>query len=64
MPISVTAINTLGSLYIVVKEGVTVNSIADLVGKTVYYGVPTSTTEPIFAYILSKYNINIKVLDE
>lgn len=64
MPFTVTAINTLGSLYIVVKEGVTVNNIADLVGKTVYYGVPTSTTEPIFAFILSKYNINIKVLDE
>ena len=64
MPITVTAINTLGSLYIVVKEGVTVNSIADLVGKTVYYGVPTSTTQPIFAYILSKYNIDVKVLDE
>ena len=64
MPLTATAINTLGSLYIVVKEGVTVNSIEDLVGKTVYYGVPTSTTEPIFAYILSKYNIDIKVLDE
>ena len=64
MPITVTAINTLGSLYIVVKEGVTVDSIEDLIGKTVYYGVPTSTTEPIFSYILSKYNIDIKVLDE
>ena len=64
MPITVTAINTLGSLYIVVKEGVTVDSIEDLIGKTVYYGVPTSTTEPIFSYILSKYNVDIKVLDE
>ena len=64
MPFSVAAINTLGSLYVVVKEGVTVNSINDLVGKTVYYGEPTSTTLPIFAYILKQNEIKVKNLDE
>ena len=64
MPISVTAINTLGSLYVVVKEGVTVNSINDLVGKTVYYGVPTSTTAPIFTFILTQNGIEVNIIDE
>ncbi len=64
IPISVTAINTLGSLYVVVKEGVVVNSINDLIGKTVYYGVPTSTTEPIFKFILTKNGIEVNILDE
>ena len=64
MPISVTAINTLGSLYVVVKEGVTVNSINDLIGKTVYYGVPTSTTAPIFTFIVTQNGIEVNILDE
>ena len=64
MGISALAINTLGSLYVVVKDGVEVNSLEDLVGKTVYYGVPTSTTEPIFKYILSKKQIEVAVTDE
>ena len=64
MPISSLAINCLGSLYVVVKEGVKVDSLQDLIGKTVYYGVPTSTTEPIFKYILSKNNINVRSVDD
>ena len=59
--ISAAAINCLGSLYVVVKEGVGINSIADLKDKTVYYGVKTSTTEPILKYILSKNNLEISV---
>lgn len=64
MPISVAAINTLGSLYVVVKEGITIKSVNDLIGKTVYYGVPTSTTEPIFRYILTQNGIEVNILDE
>lgn len=64
MPVSVLCINTLGSLYVVVKEGVEVNDIDDLVGKKVYYGVPTSTTEPIFEYILTKNNIEVNIVEE
>ena len=55
--IQVAAINTLGSLYVVTKDGVTVNSINDLQGKTVYYGEPTSTTGPILNYILAQNGI-------
>ncbi len=62
--IKVAAINCLGSLYVVAKDGVEINSIDDLKGKTVYYGVPTSTTEPIFAYILNKHSIEVKSVDE
>ena len=62
--VKVAAINCLGSLFVVAKEGVEINSVEDLVGKTVYYGVPTSTTEPIFAYILNKNSIEVKSVDE
>lgn len=64
MPFTSLAINTLGSLYVIVKDGVTVNNVNDLIGKTVYYGEPTSTTLPIFAYILEKNTIEVKSLDE
>jgi len=57
--IKAAAINCLGSLYVVVKDGVTVNSIDDLIDKTVYYGVPNSTTAPILKYILAKNNIEV-----
>ncbi len=59
--ISVAAINCLGSLYVVVKDGVEINSITDLKDKTVYYGEKTSTTEPILKYILSKNGLDINV---
>lgn len=58
-PVMAAAINCLGSLYVVVKDGVEINSIADLVGKEVYYGVPSSTTEPILRHIFSKNKITI-----
>lgn len=57
--ISVISINCLGSLYVVVKDGVEINSVADLIDKVVYYGVPSSTTEPIFKYILTKNKIEL-----
>lgn len=63
LPVSSLAINCLGSLYVVVKEGVTVETVADLVGKNVYYGVPTSTTAPIFTYILTENGIEVKPVE-
>ena len=59
--ISVGAINCLGSLYVVAKDGVEINSIADLKDKTIYYGVKTSTTEPILKYILNKNDLEANV---
>jgi ABC-type nitrate/sulfonate/bicarbonate transport system substrate-binding protein len=57
--IKVASINCLGSLYVLVKEGVDVTSVESLIDKTVYYGVPNSTTEPIISYILKKNNIEV-----
>ena len=61
--ISVAAINCLGSLYVVVRDDVEIKSISDLKDKTVYYGVKTSTTEPILKYILEKNDLKINVTD-
>ncbi|MBQ8690133.1 MAG: hypothetical protein IJ515_07225 [Clostridia bacterium] len=58
--ISVASINCLGSLYVVAKDGIEINSVADLCGKNVYYGVPNSTTAPILRYIFGKHNIATK----
>lgn len=63
-PIKVAATNCLGSLYVVVKDGVEVNNVKDLVGKTVYYGVPTSTTEPILRYVFGKNGMTVNLLDD
>lgn len=57
--LSVAAINTLGSLYVIAREGVEINSVADLNGKTIYYGVKTSTTEPILNHIFSQNSVNV-----
>ena len=62
--ISAIAINTLGSLYLMTSENVTVSSIADLEGKTIYASVPSSTTGPIINYILEKNNVNATVVFE
>ena len=61
--ISIAAINCLGSLYVVVREDVNISSIADLKNQTVYYGVKTSTTEPILRFILKKNNLNATVVE-
>ena len=61
--ISVAAINCLGSLYVIAKDGVEINSIADLEDKNVYYGVKTSTTEPILKYIFENNNLDLKVIE-
>lgn len=58
-PVMAAAINCLGSLYVVAKEGVEINAITDLIDKEVYYGVPSSTTEPILRHIFTENNITV-----
>ena len=62
--ISVAAINTLGSLYLLNKSTTSINSVSDLEGKTIYTTVPGSTTEPILRHILeeNQVNANIEIL--
>ena len=59
--VSVIAINTLGSLYLLTDENTTVNSIHDLEGKTIYTSVASSTTVPILSTILSKNGVNATI---
>jgi NitT/TauT family transport system substrate-binding protein len=59
--ITVLSINCLGSLYVVTDGTVTVNSINDLAGKTVYYGEPTSTTPAILNFLLEQNGIKDQV---
>lgn len=51
--IKVAAVNTLGVLYIL-EKGNTVNSVADLRGKTLYATGQASTPEYILNYVLTK----------
>ncbi len=53
----VIAVNTLGVLY-VMENGNTIQSIADLNGKTIQYFGQGSTPEYMIQYILQKNNIN------
>ena len=62
--ITVAAINCLGSLYVVAKDSLDIDSIEDLEGKTIYYGVKTSTTEPILAYILEQNGVEAEIIAE
>ena len=55
--VQVAAINTLGVLY-VVEAGDTVNSVADLMGKTVLSTGKGTTPEYAFNYVLSKNEID------
>ena len=57
--ITVAAVNGLGSLYVVTDGSVQLNSLADLDGKTVYCGEPTSTTPAILNYLFNLYDINV-----
>ncbi len=58
----VAALNTLGVLYIATKNGVTVNSLEDLVGKTVY--IPEQAPGYILQYILNKKEIHVVTGDD
>jgi len=59
--LSVLAINTLGSLYLLSDENTEIQSLTDLNGKTVYVSVPGSTTKPIVEYLLSQAGVNATV---
>ena len=60
----VTAINTLGSLYLLTDSDTTISSVSDLEGKTIYASVPGSTTGAIIDYILEKNGVNANVTFE
>ncbi len=59
--ISVIAVNTLGSLYLLTDENTSIQSISDLEGKTIYTSVASSTTVPILNTILSKNNVKATI---
>jgi NitT/TauT family transport system substrate-binding protein len=56
--IKVLAINTLGVLYIVESGDITINSVADLQGKTIYASGKGATPEYALNYILSENGID------
>lgn len=53
--VKILAVNTLGCLYVLARDGVTIRSIADLRGKTVY--VPAQNPTFIFTDICKKNNL-------
>lgn len=59
--ISVLAVNTLGSLYLLSDKNTEIKSVSDLEGKTIYTSVASSTTVPILNSILSKNNVNATI---
>jgi len=58
--IRIAAVNTLGVLYIL-ENGNTINSLADLEGKSIYATGQASTPEYVLDYILKANNINCDV---
>lgn len=59
--ISVIAVNTLGSLFVIADKTVSIESISDLADKTIYASVPGSTTEPILKHILAENNVEAEI---
>ena len=57
--VTMLAVNTLGVLYILEKGGETVQSVADLKGKTIYATGKGNTPEYSLAYLLSKNGLDI-----
>lgn len=53
------AINTLGVVYVVEKGGETIQSIADLKGKTIYATGKGTTPEYALRYLLSMHGLNM-----
>lgn len=53
------AVNTLGVLYIVEKGGETVNSVADLAGKTIFATGKGTTPEYSLTYLLAQHGLTI-----
>jgi NitT/TauT family transport system substrate-binding protein len=64
--VQVLAVNTLGVLYMM-SNGVEVNSVADLAGKTIYSSGQGANPEYILKYVLEKNNVQdvtIKFVDD
>lgn len=61
--LTVLAINTLGSVYVIAKDGTTLNSFADLEGKTIYTCLK-GTPRMILEYLLSEAGVNATILTE
>ena len=59
--ITVLAINTLGSLYLLTDGNTEIKSIKDLEGQTIYASVPSSTTGPIINYLLEANGVNATI---
>ncbi len=59
--ISVIAINTLGSLFIIADKSANIETVEDLAGRTIYASVPGSTTEPILKHILAENNVQAEI---
>ncbi len=57
--VTMLAVNTLGVLYILEKGGETVNTVADLKGKTIYATGKGNTPEYSLAYLLSQNGLDI-----
>lgn len=57
--IQMLAVNTLGVLYVVEKGGETVNSIADLEGKTIFATGKGTTPEYSLTYLLAQHGLTI-----
>ncbi len=53
------AVNTLGVVYVVEKGGETVQSVADLKGKTIYATGKGTTPEYALRYLLSMHGLNM-----
>ncbi len=62
--ITVIAINTLGSLYLLTDADTDIESINDLEGATIYTSVKNSTTRPILEYVLERAGVNATVNDD
>ena len=56
--VQVLAVNTLGVLYILERDGNTVNAVADLKGKTVYTSGQGANPEYILRYLLEKNGLD------
>ena len=54
------AVNMLGAVYIAEKGGNTVNSLADLKGKTIYATGKGTTPEYVLAYLLKQNGLDIE----
>ena len=57
--VTMLAVNTLGVLYILEKGGETIQSVADLKGKTIYATGKGNTPEYALAYLLSQNGMDI-----